>query len=61
MRRREVIGFACTTLLAWPLAAPAQQDTRIARVGLLGFGDPAPPTTRVEALREACVRADEII
>jgi putative ABC transport system substrate-binding protein len=51
MRRRELIGFACTALLAWPLAAPAQQQTRIARLGFLGFGDPAPAATRVEALR----------
>jgi putative ABC transport system substrate-binding protein len=50
MRRREVIGFAGTTLFAWPLIARAQQPGKIARVGVLGFGA-LPPATRIEALR----------
>jgi ABC-type uncharacterized transport system substrate-binding protein len=50
MRRREVIGFAGTTLFAWPLIARAQQQVKSARVGVLGFGA-TPPTTRIEALR----------
>ena len=50
MRRREVIGFAGTTLLAWPLIARAQQQAKTVRVGVLGFGA-RPPATRIEALR----------
>ena len=51
MRRRELIACACTALLACPLAVPAQHPTKIARLGLLGFSDPAPAAPRVEALR----------
>ena len=50
MRRREVIGFAGTTLFAWPLIARAQQGAKITRVGVLGFGAP-PPAKAMEALR----------
>lgn len=50
MRRRELIGIAGTTLFAWPLMARAQQQAKIARVGVLGFGA-RPPATRIEALR----------
>lgn len=50
MRRREVIGFAGTTLFAWPLIARAQQQAKTARVGVLGYGA-RPPATRIEALR----------
>src|SRR5262245_22475641 len=51
LRRRELIGFACTAFVAWPLVARAQQPAKVARLGFLGFGDPAPAATRVEALR----------
>ena len=50
MRRREVIGFAGTTLFAWPLIARAQQQAKSARVGVLGFGAPL-SASRTEALR----------
>jgi putative ABC transport system substrate-binding protein len=50
MRRREVIGFAGTALFAWPLIARAQQQPKLARVGVLGFGA-RPPAARLEALR----------
>jgi putative tryptophan/tyrosine transport system substrate-binding protein len=50
MKRRELIGFAGTALFAWPLVARAQQQAKIARVGVLGFGA-QPPATRIEALR----------
>src|SRR5262249_54771627 len=53
LRRRELIGLACTGLLACPLAVLAQQPTRIARLGFLGFADPAAAAIRVEALRAA--------
>jgi hypothetical protein len=52
MRRREVIGFAGTTLFAGPLIARAQQGAKIARVGVLGFGAPL-SASRTEALRAA--------
>src|SRR5207245_784300 len=51
MRRREVIGFAGTTLFAWPLIARAQQQAKSARLGFVGFGTPAATADRVEALR----------
>jgi putative ABC transport system substrate-binding protein len=51
MRRRELIAFAGTALVAWPLVARAQQQARIARLGYLGLGSPAALATRVEALR----------
>jgi putative ABC transport system substrate-binding protein len=50
MRRREVIGFAGTALFAWPLIARAQQQAKIARVGVLGFGA-LPSAARTEAFR----------
>src|SRR5262245_40208626 len=50
--RRELIAFAGTALVAWPLVARAQQQAKIARLGYLGFGSPAASTTRVDALRE---------
>ena len=52
MRRREVIGFAGTTLFAGPLIARAQQGAKIARVGVLAFGAPL-SASRTEALRAA--------
>jgi putative tryptophan/tyrosine transport system substrate-binding protein len=51
MRRREVIGFAGTALLAWPVAARAQSQLKVARLGYLGFGPPAASAARVQALR----------
>jgi putative ABC transport system substrate-binding protein len=50
MRRRELIGFAGTALFAWPLAARAQSQPKVARLGYLGFGPPAASATRVQAL-----------
>jgi putative tryptophan/tyrosine transport system substrate-binding protein len=50
MRRRELIAIAGTGLVAWPLVARAQQQPKIARVGVLGFGAPL-SATRIEALR----------
>jgi putative tryptophan/tyrosine transport system substrate-binding protein len=49
MKRRELIASAGTALLAWPLVARAA--TEIARLGFLGFGNPAAAAPRVEALR----------
>jgi hypothetical protein len=41
MRRRESIAFATAAWLAWPRFALAQQQAKSARLGILGFGDPA--------------------
>jgi putative ABC transport system substrate-binding protein len=51
MRRRELIGFAGTALLAWPLAAHAQSQPKVARLGYLGFGSPVASAPRVQTLR----------
>lgn len=51
MRRRELIEFAGTALLTWPLVARAQPPAKSARLGFLGFGAPAAAADRVEALR----------
>jgi putative ABC transport system substrate-binding protein len=50
MRRRELIVFA-TALFAWPLAARAQSQPKVARLGYLGFGSPVASASRVQALR----------
>jgi putative ABC transport system substrate-binding protein len=50
MKRRDMIGFAATALLTWPRVARAQQQAKIAHVGVLGFGPPL-AATRLEALR----------
>ena len=47
MRRRELIGFAGTALFTWPLAARAQSQPKVARLGYLGFGPPAASAPRV--------------
>jgi putative ABC transport system substrate-binding protein len=51
MRRRDLIAFAGTALFAWPLVARAQQQAKIARLGVLSVGPPAAWATRLEALR----------
>ena len=51
MRRRELIGLAGTALFAWPLAARAQSQPKVARLGYLGFGSPVVSAPRVQALR----------
>src|SRR5262245_16887952 len=50
MRRRELLTFAATAWLAWPGFARPQQQAKSARLGFLGFGDPA-AWPRVEVLR----------
>ena len=52
MRRRAFVQFAGMALIAWPLAAAAQQPPRLTRIGFLAFGTPAALANRVAALRE---------
>jgi len=51
MKRRELITLAGTAVFARPLMARAQAPVKVARLGFLGFGEPATVATRVEALR----------
>src|SRR5262245_47647161 len=51
MRRRELIRFAGAALFAWPLAARAQSQPKVARLGYLGFGSSEALASRVQALR----------
>ena len=51
MRRRELIGVACTALFAWPAMARAQQAAKVSRIGYLRFSTAVGDADRVEALR----------
>jgi putative ABC transport system substrate-binding protein len=51
MKRREFIKLLVGGTLAWPLAARAQQASRVARIGFLGAASAAGYASRVTAFR----------
>jgi putative tryptophan/tyrosine transport system substrate-binding protein len=60
MRRREVVTLLGGAAAAWPLAALAQQDQRVRRVGVLWPGATAPASPRLESFREGLREAGYI-
>src|ERR1700751_6439839 len=50
MKRRKVITLLGGEAVAWPLAAKAQQPSKVARVGFVYAGSKAAAALRIEAI-----------
>src|SRR5580704_15905436 len=51
MRRRDLVALVAGGAITWSLAAPAEEPTKVARIGFLGLTPAAASTSRVEALQ----------
>jgi putative ABC transport system substrate-binding protein len=60
MKRREFIAAVCGTVVTWPLAARAQQQSALPVVGFLHAGSPGPSTSYVAAFRSTLAEAGYI-
>jgi putative ABC transport system substrate-binding protein len=60
MKRREFITLLGGSAVAWPIAARAQQDPRMRRVGVLWPGAAPPAAPRLESFRDGLREAGYI-
>jgi len=51
MRRRDLVALVAGGAITWSLTAPAEEPTKVARIGFLGLAPAAASASRVEALQ----------